>query len=176
MQVHQGLRAAIPLAAFIAGCCQPHHAEPVQPEDPQTAARRGLDKVIASLGREEPNGKLKAKITAHAAAHGADKPIPGLGESFSQILARSTFFERGFQTNFNVANEETIGQVADYLNGPNSPLQDWQGWRYRSGILFDPNHDQKGMEMQRGAAAGAVGTTGSRSIVAVVFDGAGVKQ
>jgi hypothetical protein len=174
MQAHRGLWPAVPLAVLMAGCCQPRRAEPIQPEDPQTTARRALDKVLATLGGEDHSGKLKGTLTAFATAHGPDKPIPGLGESFSQILARSTFRERGFHTTFNVSNEETIGQVADYLNGPNSPLQGWPGWRYRSGILFDPGHDQKGgMQMQR-AAAGAP-AAGSRSMVAVVFDATGVK-
>jgi hypothetical protein len=92
----------------------------------------------------------------------------------AQILNRSTFKERGFYTSFGVVNEDSVRHVAEYLNGPTSPLQGWDGWRYRSGIIYEPTSGQKpGPEAQRAAGAAAAS---SRSIVAVVFDPAGGKR
>jgi hypothetical protein len=166
---------AVPLAAWIGGCCKPQpQGGPIQPEDPQTSARRALEKVLAGLGADDAGGKLRAKITTHASSHGGDVPLEGLGESFAQILNRSTFKERGFYTSFGVVNEDSVRHVAEYLNGPTSPLQGWDGWRYRSGIIYEPTSGQKpGPEAQRAAGAAAAS---SRSIVAVVFDPAGGKR
>jgi hypothetical protein len=160
------LWAALPLA-LMGGCCKPH-AGVVPPDDPVTAAKRGLENVMKMLGNDDKDGKLKQSFSAFASTPQSQKPVDGLGMSLSQIVERSTFKEHGFYTTFPITSPQTVNFVADFLNGPTSPLQGWNGWRYRSGVVYPASPDQKGAsDMKRAPAAGG---TGSGSIVAVVFE------
>jgi hypothetical protein len=168
-RLHGGLWAAVGLTAFLGGCCKPQHAAIVPPDDPALAASLGLKRVADILGDDDTSGKLRDSFRSIAASGGGDTPIAGLGESLNHIIDRSTFKQHGLYADFDVVNPETIGHVAEFLNGPTSPLQGWKGWRYRSGVI-DPKHaNEAKLELRRSAPRGSK-TTDSRSLYVIIFD------
>lgn len=163
-QPQRALWAVVPLAACLGGCCPPtHHAGVVPPDEPQLAAKRGLDRILNSLGGDDKSGKMRASITAFAGSHDGNKKFDELGESLNDIIARSTFRDRGFHATFNADSEKAVGGLVAFLNGPTSPLQGWNGWRYRSGIM---DRDQRCPDPKMDNMDGPKG----RSITAVIFE------
>jgi hypothetical protein len=103
-----------------------------------------LEVVLKNLGGDDNDGHVKKAIEDFAVQHGpkAKEPIPGLGESLTDVIKRAKFRERGWHASFNAGSEESLGYIADFVSGANSPIHDWQGWRYRSGLVYD-GVDQK---------------------------------
>jgi hypothetical protein len=170
MRFHRWLWAAVPIAALAAGCHKVHQAESITPDPPAEAAVRGLQRVFKTLGGPD-NGELMKSITAFANTPRGNAPVAGLGKSLKQIVDRAVYLKGGLVTRFDAVNDETVRNVAEFLNGPTSPLQGWHGWRYRSGIIENRQIQDKNLELA--AQLGPLATEAkpdSRSIIVVIFD------
>jgi hypothetical protein len=123
------LLALAPLLA-VAACCTP---KPPQREyfekRPSVANGKALNEVIARLEKEGGDAAgLEKRLRERLAKSTVEKP------DLKPFLMGLKCRPLGCYATLSASSRERVEQIEDFATNPDTPLRDWGGWRYLSGM------------------------------------------